>query len=307
MSEEPVRRRPWVVALLVLVPLWLLISGAVGLWLNFRQKAAEARVEQLRFVTPVKAELLADDMGKLMSFVGERNASSGAGPQGLTRAVAMVEGALGPGNAGYAIEKVRGPETPSGSWPLLIVSIRGKDEKAAPVWVVTGLDSRGGSPGAEANASGIASTLAAANALAGLQPKRSIHFAFLPHAYDPESPVLAVLDLLRKRIGGTASVVLAVESTGKSPKLMLSTRDAENIAPKLLGELGTTVGAEAICLVDDFDLSSALFEVGLPAVRVATRDVVRPDEPDLELPDPQVHAEATRALVELIRRLANRE
>jgi hypothetical protein len=64
------------------------------------------------------------------------------------------------------------------------------------------------------------------------------------------------------------------------------------------------VGAEAICLEDDQDLSAALFETGSPAIRIATRSVVRADEPDADLPDPAAHARATADLAALVRSLA---
>jgi hypothetical protein len=52
------------------------------------------------------------------------------------------------------------------------------------------------------------------------------------------------------------------------------------------------------------DLSSILFEMNLPAVRVATRPVVTAAEPDDKLPSPATVAASTGRLVELIRRCA---
>jgi hypothetical protein len=104
---------------------------------------------------------------------------------------------------------------------------------------------------------------------------------------------------------GEASSVLVVESTGAGKTLLVSSRDAENRALAQVTGLGEVVGAEAICLEEDFDLSSALFELGLPAVRVATRPVVKADEADDKAPDPAVHAAATSALTDLIRRLSD--
>ncbi len=305
MTEESAPRRDRRVLLLLwMLPLWLAVSGGAGIWIYFRKQAAAEAEEQARFATAVSEKGLRDDMGKLLGFVGERHTASPSGVQGLNRAAAMIEGSLGPGNAGYAIERVRAPGTPAGAWPLIVVTLRGKEKKAGPLWVVAGYDSRPSSPGAEANASGVASVLAAAHALAGSSPHRTVSFAFLPHAYDPDSPVLETCAVLRERIG-TASEVLVVESTGAARELMVSSRDAESRAFRRVEGLGEVAGAEAICLEDDFDLSSVLFEVGLPAVRVATRPVVRADEADSAVPDPAIHAAATNAVAAFIRRLSD--
>jgi hypothetical protein len=286
-----------------MVPLGLVFTSGAGLWLHFKGKAAAEQAEQARFTTAINADVLRDDMGKMLNFVGERHASSQAGVQGLNRAAAMIEGSLGPANAGYKIEKIAGPEVGENRWPILIATLRGSDEKSAPLWIVAPYDSRPGSAGAEANASGLVSVMAAAHALANSTPKRPIHFTFVPHAYDAEAPVMDVQGQLAERIG-KAGTVLVVEAMGAAGKLIVSSRDAGNEALQQVTGLGEVVGAEAICLEDDFDLSAILFELGLPAARVSTRPVVKVDEADNAAPDPAVHAAATRALVTLIERLS---
>jgi hypothetical protein len=303
-EESAPRRDRRVVLLLWLLPLWLVVSSLGGLWLYLRKQAAEEENGQMRIATGIHEAGLRDDVGKLLTFVGERHRGSAAGVQGLGRAASMIEGSLGPGNAGYRVERVAGPSTPAGRWPLLVVSVKGKDEELPPLWVVAAYDARPGSPGAEANASGVASVLAVAHAMASELPLRSIRFAFLPHAYEAEGPLQEAFDILAKRVG-TASSLLVVETTGAGKSLLVSSRDAENRALVAVEGIGKVVGAEAICLEDDFDLSAALFERGLPAVRVATRPVVKADEKDDVAPDPAVHAAATTALVDLIRRLSD--
>jgi hypothetical protein len=289
--------------LLWMVPLGLVFTSGAGLWLHFKGKAAAEQAEQVRFTTAINAELLRDDMGKMLNFVGERHASSAAGVQGLNRAAAMIEGSLGPANAGYKIESISGPEVGENRWPILIATLRGSDQGGAPLWIVAPYDSRPGSPGAEANASGIVSVMASAHALANSSPKRTIHFAFVPHAYDAESPVMEAQSQLAQRIGKAGTVVV-VEAMGAAEELMVSSRDAGNAALLQVSALGEVVGAEAICLEDDFDLSSILFELGLPAARVSTRPVVKGGEADHLAPDAAVHAASTRALLTLIERLS---
>jgi hypothetical protein len=305
VTEEPAPRRDRrVVLLLWLLPLWLVISSLGGMWLYLRKQAAAEEEEQARFTTGISAAGLQDDVGKFLGFVGERHSASAGGVQGLKRAAAMIEGSLGPGNAGYRVERVAGPSLPGGRWPILIAKVKGKDEDLPPLWVVAAYDARQGSPGAEANATGVASVLAAAHAMAAELPARPIRFAFLPHGYETEGPLLEAFGILKQRVG-EASSVLVVESTGAGKSLLVSSRDAENPALAQAGGLGEVVGAEAICLEDDFDLSSALFELGMPAVRVATRPVVKADEADDKAPDPALHAAATTALTDLIRRLSD--
>jgi hypothetical protein len=303
-EESAPRRDRRVFLLLWMLPLWLVISSGVGMFLYLRKQSAAKQEEQPKFATQVSQQGLQDDMAKLLNFVGERHTASPAGVQGLNRAVAMIEGSLGPGNAGYTVERVRTPGTPAGTWPILIATLRGKDEKVDPLWVLAAYDARPGSIGAEANASGVATVLAAAHSLAGAAPHRPVVFAFLPHAYDADAPLMETFETLRKRIG-SASEVLVVESTGAAKELMLSSRDAENRALRQMKDIGEVVGAESICLEEDFDLSSVLFEIGLPAVRVATRAVVKADEEDSGVPDPVNHAAATRALLTLIGRLSD--
>jgi hypothetical protein len=302
VTEEPAPRRDRRIALLLwLLPLWLVASGGFGIWYYFRKQAAEAQVEQIRFATEVNPVDLKGDVGKFLGFVGERHPGA---PQGLNRAASMIEGSLGPSNAGYKVERVRGPELPAGRWPILLATLRGSEPGLPAVWVLAGYDARPGSLGAEANASGTASVLSAANALAGAKPKRTVVFAFIPHAYDPESPLAETFGILRQRIG-TAAELLVVEATGAADKLLVSSRDSGNRALRLVDGLGEVAGAEAICMEEDFDLSSVLFETGLPAVRVSTRPVVRGGESDDSAPDPAKHAAATKALAALIGKLSD--
>ncbi|MEK7950290.1 M28 family peptidase [Luteolibacter soli] len=302
-SQSPPTLQRRIALLLWLVPLGLVFTSGMGLWLHFKGKAAAEQAEQVRFTTAIDGKLLQDDMGKMLGFVGERHVSTPAGVQGLTRAEAMIEGSLGPANAGYKVEKISGPEIGETRWPILIATLRGSDSKAAPLWIVAPYDARPGSPGAEANASGVVSVMAAAHALANASPKLTVHFAFVPHAYDAEAPVMELQGELAEQIG-KAGTVLVVEAMGAAEKLMISSRDAGNAALRQATGLGEVVGAESICLEDDFDLSSTLFEFGLPTARVSTRRVVKADEADDTAPDAAVHAAATRALVTLIERLS---
>ena len=172
--------------------------------------------------------------------------------------------------------------------------------------MLTSYDSRAGSRGAEANATGLAATLAAAQALARDKPKVSVHFVFLPHANDPESPVIetAAKFLELAKSAGPPKAILCVESMGAGEPLWLSSRDTSAAPLSLVSGLGAVYGAEVVCLGEDTDLASTLFEMNLPAVRVATRPLVLADEADEELPFAPTVAASTGRLIELIRRCA---
>ena len=295
------KKRPVVVTFfLVLLPLWLLGSGGGALWYYFHREKKQALVEQLRFIQAVSAPLMADDLRKIVEVIGERNASSATAAANLSRTAAMIEGLLGPSNTGYAVKKSNGPA----DWPILQVSLTSKDPAAAVVWVVTSYDSRAGSRGAEANATGLAATLAAAQALAGDTPKFPVNFAFLPHLNDLESPVLETAAKLRGLVksAGNPKAVLCVEAMGAGEPLWLTSRDVSATPLGLVSGLGAVYGAEVVCLGDDTDLASTLFEMGLPAVRVSTRPILTIEEQDEKRPFAPTVAAATGRLIELIRR-----
>lgn len=293
------KRPRWAGALLVILPLWLVVSGVAALWYFQHREKKQAQVEQARFARTISEASLTDDLKKLVEIVGERNEASESAGKNLSRAAAMIEGALGPSNTGYSVRKEQGPA----GWPLIRVLVKGKKEHAPALWVVSSYDSRPGSVGVEANATGLAATLAAAQAIAGDQPEAGIHFVFLPHANDPESPILKTAAKL-KTMTANASAILCVEAMGGGEELWLSSRDTDAVPLSMIQGLGSVRGADVICLGDDADLSSVLFEMGLPAVRVATRPLVGVDEADSRLPSPATAAASAGRLVELIRRCA---
>ncbi len=297
---EGKKRSGWVPFMLVLLPLWLIGSGGGALWYYFHKEKKQALMEQERFSQAVSIPLLTDDLRKLLEVIGERNGSSEIAAANLSRTAVMIEGLLGPSNTGYAVKSNRGPA----NWPILQVSIAGKDTKAPALWIVSSYDSRAGSRGVEANATGLAATLAAAQAMAGDKPSVAVHFIFLPHANDPDSPVVETAGKFSELVksAGGAKAILVVEAMGAGEMLWLSSRESSAVPLNLAAGLGAVHGAEDICLGDDTDLASTLFEMNLPAVRIATRAHLAADEPDEKAPfAPTVAASAGR-LIELIRR-----
>jgi hypothetical protein len=296
----PKARGRWVSVLLIILPVWLIGSASVGIWLYLRHEKAKDQIEQARFAQRISTPELADDLRKIVDVIGERNVSSATAAANLTRIAAMIDGLLGPGNTGYAVKREKGPA----DWPLIHVTLRGKSEET-PVWIVTSYDSPAGSKGGESNASGVAATLAAAQAIALEKPENSVHFIFLPHANDHESPVIDSALVLRNLVRqSTPKAVLCVEAMGGGETLWLTSRDTTALALQKIDGLGKVVGAEVACLGEDSDLASVLIELDLPAVRVATRAILTPGEKDDRQPFPPTVAASTGRLVELIQRLA---
>jgi hypothetical protein len=294
------RRPRWATFLLVLLPLWLVLSAGGALWYYFHREKKQAQVEQARFVQAVSVPLMADDLRKFVEIIGERNASSKTAAANLSRTASMIEGLLGPGNTGYAVKKITGPA----AWPILQVTLTGKNPTAPAVWIATSYDSRVGSLGAEGNATGLAATIAAAQALAADTPAVSVQFIFLPHANDAESPVLETVAKFQELLksAGPVKAILCVEAMGAGESLWLTSRETSASPLGLVSGLGAVYGAEVTCLGEDTDLASILFEMNLPAVRVATRAMLTAGEKDDKLPFTPTVAAATGRLIELIRR-----
>jgi hypothetical protein len=299
MTDAPAKRSRWVTLLLVVLPLWLVASGAVAIWFSLHRDNERTTVEQQRFTQTASVAMIADDLKKLVEIIGERHGATETAAKNLTRTASMIEGLLGPGNTGYTVRREQGPA----EWPLIHVTLRGKKPEKPAIWVLSSYDSRPGSPGAEANATGLAATLAAAQALAGDTPAVSVHFVFLPHANDPESPVLETAAKF-KEMAGSPKAVLCVEAMGAGDDLWLSSRDTAASPLPLAQGVGKVYGAEVICLGEDADLASVLFEMGLPAVRVATRPIVTAQEADDRPPSAATVAASAGRLAEFIRRCA---
>lgn len=298
MDEAAKKSRiiPW---LLLILPLWLIVSGGLAMVKYFKDQKTEAAKEAQRFASSVSSESIADDLRKIVELIGERNTGS---PEKLSAVTSMIAGTLGPSNTGYEVKSIEGPA----GFPILSIGVASKSMDAAPIWILTSYDSPAGSRGGEKNASGLAATIAAAQALADSTPSRPIHFLFLPHANETDSPILETALSAAKLIRDAPApkAILCVEAMGDAEPLILSSRDTTAIPGNEFEGLGQVLGAEVTCLGDDFDLASTLFELDLPAIRVSTRPTLLPDEKDDKTPfAPTVAASAGR-LVELVKRLA---
>ncbi len=287
---------PW---LLVILPVWLIASGAFALVQYFKTEETAKIEAEKRFAKNVSAESIADDLKKIISVIGERNTSK---PDQLSATASMIEGTLGPSNTGYEVAKINSPS----DFPILKVTIPSLKKSTEPIWILTSYDSPNSSRGAEKNATGLAATLAAAQSLADFSPAQPIHFLFIPHNNEDDAPILETAIIVSKLIKADTKprAILCIEAMGDAESLILSSRDTTALPAVDLEDLGKILGAEVVCLGDDFDLSSALFEMSLPAIRIATRPTLLPNESDEKIPFAPTLAASTGRLIELVRRLS---
>lgn len=305
MDEQVRKRRKWLTIALLTIPVWLVGSGGFGVWLYFRHQAEKEREEVARFSQNVSSVALEKDLRTVVLSIGERNPASNSG-KGLTQTAAWIEGSLGPSNAGYPVKHLAGPVEAKNSWPLLWVTVRGTKPEAPAIWVMAAYDSPVGSRGVEAGATAVVAGMAAAQALAADKPQRSVHFLFVPHGNSRSELAGQTWAKVRQIVQteGSPLAVVCLDAMGAGETLWVSSRDTESVVLPTVGTLGKIVGAEVICLNDGHDLSSELFALGLPAVRVATRAPLAEGESDETLPQADVFAASTGRLVEWIRRIS---
>jgi hypothetical protein len=299
---SPQSGRPkWLTLVLVLAPLWLIVSAGFAIHHRVTSEASEEQRPRNQFSRSISAKEIGDDLRKITTWIGERHPSGDGPAKNLTRTAAWIEGLLGPSNTGYVIEKKQAPL----QWPILMAKLPGKDPNKSAVWVITTYDSKAGSNGIEANATGLVASIAAARSLAGSDVAANIHFVFLPHFNDPESPRLETAALLKNLIPPSPKALICVEAMGAQAALQARSRDATLLANLPLHDLATAVEADPACLDDDKDLASVLCEMGLPAARIASRPPLASDEPDDRMPAESTLAQTAIYLTELIKRCVN--
>ena len=298
MSPQPGRPK-WLTLTLVLLPLWLIVSAGFAVHRRVTSEAGENQRPRNQFSRSISSKEIGDDLRKLTAWIGERHPSGDGPAKNLTRTAAWIEGLLGPTNTGYVIVKKQGPS----QWPILMAELPAKNPKKPALWVVSTYDSRAGSKGIEANATGIVATIAAARAIAGSEMHSDIRFAFLPHFNDSNSPRTETAALLQKLIAQYAQpqVVLCVEAMGAQAALLASSPDAALLASLPLHDLAAALEADS----GSNNLSEMLFELGLPAARIASRPPIAIDERDDRMPSEETIAQTAMHLTELIKRCAN--
>lgn len=287
MSQDSTSKRPsWIGISLALLPLWLVGSAGVAIYLSLTRESGDDAETQQRFMQEMSVDRIRDDLGKLERVIGERNLASEAGRRNLSRTASMIEGILGPQNTGYRIDRIAGPD----QWPILRAKLPAKSSKAAALWVLTAYDTPHGS----VDSSGVAAIIAIAQAMARDELRSEIHFIFLPHGHDPSSSLADTLGRL-KAIGTPPAMVFHIGGMDGPGKLVASSRESGSTLLQSLGELGSFQDQDS----DRQTTADPLADAGFKSVRVRT----------LPAPDPDSDAEhiaiAAGRLVEWIRRCDN--
>lgn len=302
MSEETRPASRWVPAMLVIVPLGIAAFSGIGMWQKVKHDKTADEREALRFSKVIDRKTLADDLHKWVNVIGERNVA--AAPDAMKRGAAMIAGMLGPSNCGYKVQQEAGPPIDTISWPMLRADLPGRDAGLPAIWVIANYDSRRGSKGAEANATGVCAVTAAAQALAGDHPQRSVRFVFLPHGSEADAPLAEQAQRLQRWIAssGGAYKVLVVEAMAGGDALLLTAAQAAAMPePATFQGLARALNAQE---VSAGALSQSLAAANLPVVRVATRAPLTAQTADDSLPSADTLTLSSGRLVEWLRRLA---
>ena len=292
-TEEPVKKSRWLTIVLSLVPVWLAVSAGVAVWWALRDDDQEEIERQQRFAIQMSEERITEDLRKLREMVGERHTRDESSQRNLTRAAAMVEGILGPSNTGYQVDRIVAPN----EWPIFRVSLPAAKDDAPQLWVVAAYDSPRDTDTSLAD-SALASVIATAQALAKDQLESTLHFLFVPHGNESESPIADTLKKAQTLMDAPASVFV-IGPMGSSPQLICLASDTAAPSVRALGELGgqERLGSEIQ------NLATTYQTLNLPVLWVTTRR----DGSDPNAIEASNIAVSAGKLVEWLRRAARLE
>lgn len=265
------RRFSWVKFLIVAVPAWLLLSGAVAVWLHFRaEKNQLAKVEHA-YQKSVSADSIADDFAKIVDVIGPRHQGTVAATDGLKRMASMIEGALGASNMGYEVQKFPGVDGAVDAPPLLAVDVM-RRKTAGEIWVLCAYDSPPDMARGADSAAAAAVTLAVAQAMVGRELTQNVHFLFLPMGYAEARTRMAMLAKAHRLItkDANATQVLVIGSMLHPGDMQVLSRDAAQPLMTRADDLILVAENAEICMQDDAEVSTMLHEMGLPAALLLT-------------------------------------
>lgn len=308
MSQET-KKFSWAKCFLIVFPTWLLVSGGVGLYLHFQaeKKAKEERVHA--FQKKIDPQRMADDFRKFTEVIGARHHDSPEGVQGLKSMASMIEGSLGPSNMGYEVTKIPGVEINGNTLPLLTADVL-RRQTNQETWLLVPYDSDPTLPRGSETASAVAVGFAVAQELIGQPLRHNVRFLFFPGAYLEEDKRLELLAKMQRLIAldEKASQVLVLGSMLHQGSLHVLCRDSElpiaQVSPKLL----TEAESGDICLNEDGETSTILYEIGLPAALLYSKseEIDQPEIIDsIKVPATQLAAHAD-TVVKVIRELDQR-
>jgi hypothetical protein len=303
MSEHAPQRKLGIKILIVAIPVWLAVSGGVGLWLHFRQQEKERQEQKHAYRKDINQKSLADDFAKITRQIGARHHATETSREALLRMAAMIEGAMGPNNIGYEVKRLAGKEQSGITAPLLVADVlrrKTRDE----IWLIVPYDSPREMPVGQASASAVAVSFAVAQSLVGQPLERNVRFLFVPMVYADAQDQLDTAAQVQRLIAvqGAPRLVLVLGSMLHEGKLQLCSSTAA--ADDLLTGL-TEVAA--IRAQNDDAFSSLLSEKNLPAVLLQKRpnaEMTREQEDQMPAGS-EIMANAAEDVARLLRHLAS--
>lgn len=307
MTTAASRSLPWAKILIVAVPVWLLVSGGVGLYLHFHYQEKERQEQQHAYRKDINAKSLADDFLKISSLIGARHHQTPEARAGLLRMASMIEGSLGVNNIGYEVTKIAGKAHGDLTAPLLLADVLRRKTKEE-LWLIVPYDSPAELPRGQASASAVAVSFAVAQSLVGRSFVRNVRFLYVPMAYADEQDRLDMAAQVQRVIStqGGAIQVLVLGSMLHESKLTALTRDARQPLLREAADLMSASEDAQICLQEDGDFSSLLFEMNVPASLLLKRPLaeMNTEQEDSLEPGSTVLARSAADVAEVLIHLA---
>lgn len=304
---ETKRRWSWVKFLIVAVPVWLIVSGGLGLWAHFHYQEKERLEQTHAYRKDIDPASLADDFAKITQQIGARHHATEEGRVALQRMASMIEGALGPSNIGYEVKKLAGIESAGVTFPLLTTDVLRRKTKEE-IWLIVPYDSPKSLPRGGASASAVTVSFAVAQSLVGQPLERNVRFLYVPMAHADEQERLDMAARVQRLIGTSGGMIqiLVLGSMVHSGEMIALTRDAEQPLLRDAANLLAVSGDADICLQGDGEFSSLLFEMNLPAALLLKKPEIELSEQledGMQAP-PRVLAQSAEQVVQVLWRMA---
>lgn len=291
----------------VLVPVWLLVSGGIGLWAHFNFEKKEQQEQKHAYRRSINEVSLLDDFVKIADDIGGRNLAQMNGVASLKRMSSMIEGSLGISNMGYEVKKVPGVEIDGVSLPIYTVDVMRRVTKQE-IWLVVPYDSPSNAPRGAASASALSVSFAVAQALIGQPIENNVRFLFVPGAYASEDLRMDLLGKCQRlmNLGGRAKQVIVLGSMLHAGPISAVGQDTTQPIFVQKNIPISVVTAAEYCMQDDVRFCQLLLESGLPSTEIFARadESMEPHLEDSITPPGKLIAAQAEQVLLLIQSLA---
>ena len=292
---------------IVLVPVWLLVSGGIGLWAHFHYEKKEQQEQKLAYRRAINEASLLDDFVKIADGIGARNLAQMNGVASLSRMSSMIDGALGVSNMGYEVKKIPGVEIDGRSLPIYTVDVLRRETKEE-IWIVVPYDSPADAPRGAASASALSVSFAVAQSLVGQPMESNVRFLYVPGAFASEHLRMDLLGKCQRLIllGDRAKQVLVLGSMLHAGSLSAVGQDATQPLFVQKNIPIAVVSAAEYCMQDDVRFSQLLLESGVPATEIFAQadESIDPSLEDSMTPPAKLIAAQAEQVLSLIKSLA---